>query len=182
MHDWEAWLAEISNRALPGGVAVAALASAMGAAVAAKALRITLARASLPAGERQAFEAAAVAAREAQAALLRLADADEAAFHRVLSAAKGPATGDERREAWQAATGVPLSVAETCRNLLERLSPLAGSCLPAVLADLEIGSRLLLVGLDAGARAARANLREWETDDGSGVLARRLAALEGWKA
>ena len=178
MHEWEAWLSDVSNRTLPGGVAVGALAAAMGAALVTKALRVTLSRGRLSPGEKRRFEAAAAAAREAQAALLGLAEADEVAFRRVLTAGKGSAASDERRNAWRMATDIPVSVAETSRDLLERLPPLHESCLPAVLVDLEIGTRLLLAGQDAGVRAARANLREWEADPDSGTLAPRLEALE----
>jgi len=194
--NWEVWLADVSNRTLPGGVAVGALAAAMGAALAAKAIRVTLARGRLSPDERQAFEAAAGAMREGQVALLGLVEADQEAFRRVLSvgkgpvgvgkgpvgAGKGPVAGDERRDAWLAATDVPIRVAETCRDLLGQLSSLHESCLPVVLVDVEIGTHLLLAGLDTGVRAARANLQDWGLDllpdPVSGTLVRRLQALE----
>ncbi|HSJ53856.1 MAG TPA: cyclodeaminase/cyclohydrolase family protein, partial [Anaerolineae bacterium] len=103
MHEWQAWLDEVSGQTLPGGVSVAAVAAAMGAALAAKAIRVTLARAELSPGDRQTFEAAATATREAQVALLRLSKDDEAAYRRVLAAGKEPAGSRKRRDAWEAA-------------------------------------------------------------------------------
>jgi len=185
VHEWEGWLADVSNRTLPGGVAVAAVAAAMGAALVAKAIRVTVSRGDLPPDDRREFEAAAAEAREAQAALLGLSMDDEAAYRRVLSAGREPAAGDERdderREAWLMAIDVPLRVAETCQDLLELLAPLHNRCLPAVLVDLEIGTRLLLAGLDAGVRAGRANVREWRDellpDPAADDVARRLEGL-----
>ncbi len=166
VHDWDAWLAEVSNRALPGGVAVAALAAAMGASLAAKALRVTLSRGHLSPAEQRAYEAAAEAAREAQAALLRLSQADEDAFRRLLATSKEP--DDERREkraeAWDTAIDVPLRVGEICRDLAARLLPLEKTCDSAVLVDLEIGRSLLLAGAEAGLRAGRANIEQWKAE------------------
>jgi formiminotetrahydrofolate cyclodeaminase len=186
VHDWEGWLAGVSNKTLPGGVAVGALVAAMGAALAAKALRVTLSRGGLSAKDQQTFEAAAAAAREAQVTLVGLAEADEAAFRRLLAAGKGPAEDDGRRqervEAWDMAIEVPIRVSETCRDLAARLSPLHRSCSSVVLVDLEIGKSLLLAGTDAGLRAARANIEQWKAERQSnptpGTLARRLQALE----
>jgi len=182
MHDFEAWLADVSDHTLPGGVAVAALAAAMGAALAAKALRVTLNRGHLTPGQQQELEVAVQAAREAQGHLVALSEADQAAFRRVLAVGKLPAGINERREAYEGATDVPVLVAGTCRNLLDRLSPLHGSCPPDVLVDLEIGTRLLLAGLYAGIRAARANLEAWKAelngDSVSDTLSRRIEELE----
>jgi methenyltetrahydrofolate cyclohydrolase len=185
VHDWHAWLAEISDRPLPGGVAVAALAGAMGAALVAKATRVTLSLGGLSPEEQQAFEAAARAAREAQATLVDLAEADEAAFRRLMAVRKqGPADDEESRQertdAWAMAIEVPLRVGETCRQAAAQLIPLEKSCAPAVVVDLEIGKSLLRAGAEAGLRTGRANIEDWREERRSPptteALARRLRA------
>lgn len=189
VHEWKTWLNDIADQTLPGGVSVAAVAAAMGAALAAKAIRVTLSRGELPPEERQQLEEAAGAVREARGKLLNLAAEDEAAYRRFLAAAKEPARAgesDERREAWLMVTGVPLQVAEACQNLLYRLTPLKKHCLPAVLVDLEIGMKLVLAGLDGGVRAGQANVKAWRTermaDPAPAEVARRLKELERKKA
>jgi formiminotetrahydrofolate cyclodeaminase len=167
VHEWESWLDKVANETLPGGVSVVAVAGAMGAALVAKAIRVTLSRGELPPEERQRFEEAGAAAREAQRALVALSDDDEAAFRRLLETQKAPddaGQSDERREAWLMVTHVPLQVADTCQELLHHALPLEKLCLPVVLVDLEIGTRLLLAGLDGGVRAGRANIEAWKTE------------------
>jgi formiminotetrahydrofolate cyclodeaminase len=190
VHDWQSWLADISNKMLPGAVGVVALAGAMGAALVVKALRVTLSRGDLSPQEQQAFEVAAEAARQAQATLVGLAEADDAAFRQLLSVRKkGPADDeeslDERTGAWDMAVDVPLRVSETCRRLVHQLLPLEKSCAPAVRVDLDIGKSLLLSGAHGGLLAARDNVEEWQAERRSPpiteALARRLKAAQQTK-
>ncbi len=184
MHEWKSWLNDVADQTLPGGVSVAAVSGAMGAALVAKAIRVTLSRGELPPGERQRFEEAGTEALKAKQALVGLADDDEAAYRRLLDT-KAPADAgesEERREAWLMVTHVPLQVADVCQDLLHHVLPLEKNCLPAVLVDLEIGTRLLLAGLDGGVRAGRANVEAWKaelrSDPQPGDLTRRLERLE----
>lgn len=185
MHEWKSWLNDVADQTLPGGVSVAAVAGAMGAALVAKAIRVTLSRGDLPPEERQRFEEAGAAALKAKQGLVGLADDDEAAYRRLLGTPKAPAgagESEERREAWLMVTHVPLQVADVCQELLRHVLPLEKNCLPAVLVDLEIGTRLLLAGLDGGVRAGRANVEAWKaeltSDPQPGDLTRRLERLE----
>lgn len=178
MHDRDSWLESMAEQPLPGGVEAAALAAAMGTALLAKAVRVTLARGSAADWQRTTLESAAAVARTARGELLRLARADEAAYRRVLDTRHVPAPDQARRQAWQTASEVPLQVAEVCDDLLRRLPALDDLCWPPVRADLEIGKSLLRAGKQAGLLAARANLEAWGSDPLAERLATRLDDLE----
>lgn len=91
MNDLEAWLDEMVDAPLPGGLAAAAVAAALGAALVAKVGRIVLARPGLPAGVRAAVEPLAALAQAERRGLLALAAADVEAYRAVLSdPADGP--------------------------------------------------------------------------------------------
>jgi len=158
MQDLESWLSDMSARPLPGGVAAAAVAAAMGAALIAKALRVTLNRQQLAASERAILEETLNLTRVKQGALYRQADADVEAYRAVLDT-RSLAPGDPaRRRAWESATEVPVAVAETCRLLLDRVPGVVSQCWSGVCVDFEIGSQLLEAGMQAGILAAEANL------------------------
>ena len=178
MADFDAWLSRMARKPLPGGVSAAALAAAMGAALSAKATRLTLDRQSLADGEQDMLRAV-LALAEAQCTTLRqLASDDERAYRAVLDAKEYVEQASSWHLAWQRATEVPIQIAEACTSLWERLPAVARVCWPPVRADLKVGSRLLDCGIQAGRQAAESNLRVW----GDGPQARefqlRLDALE----
>lgn len=84
MRDFDAWLRDLTEEPLPGGVSAAALASAMGTALLAKAARVSLQRQDLSADDRTALQAALDLACLQQPDLLGLAEADERAYRAVL--------------------------------------------------------------------------------------------------
>ena len=171
MNDLEGWLHNLSARPLPGSVSAAAVAAAMGAALIAKAARVTLRRQAMTPADRAAMQAVLDLARDQQPILLRLADADERAYRTVLRArAPSPA-------AWREATEVPIRLAEACRSLLRPLPGVLDPCWPAVRPDLEIGSWFLEVAVRAGRLAAEINLRAWGEDPAAGPLRARVDAL-----
>lgn len=158
MPNLETWLNEMSARPLPGGVAAAAVAAAMGAALIAKALRVTLNRQQLAASERAVLEETLNLTQVQRGELYRQADADVEAYRAVLDT-RSLAPGDPaRRRAWESATEVPVAVAETCRLLMDRLPGVVPQCWSGVCVDFEIGSQLLEAGMQAGILAAEANL------------------------
>jgi formiminotetrahydrofolate cyclodeaminase len=161
MRDFGTWLRDLTEKPLPGGVSAAALASAMGTGLLAKAARVNLQRQDLSEEDRTALQAALDLACDQQPALLSLAEADERAYRAVLeSRARGhetPAKGD----VWREATEVPLCVAEACHLLLRQLPELQELCWPPIEPDLQVGQWLLEVGLRAGLAAAESNLRAW---------------------
>lgn len=181
MTEFEAWLDQMAANPLPGGVAAAAIGAAMGAALVAKVVGIRESRQAPDAGGRRARQAVYDLAQLLRVELVQLAAADEAAYRRVRDTRQRPAGDEERRQARQRATDVPLSVAEACRPLLAALSGLAGAGSPAAAVDLEIGRRLLEAGVEAGMLAAGENLGAWSQDLDVAAYRRRLAALRGGK-
>jgi formiminotetrahydrofolate cyclodeaminase len=158
MRDLETWLNDMSARPLPGGVAAAAVAAAMGAALIAKALRVTLNRQQFAASDRTILEETLGLTQAQQVALFHQADADVEAYRAVLDTRTMAASDPARRRAWQSATEVPVAVAETCRLLLDRVPDVVPQCWSGVCVDFEIGSQFLQAGMQAGILAAEANL------------------------
>jgi formiminotetrahydrofolate cyclodeaminase len=178
-NEFDAWLERMATKPLPGGVAAAALAAAMGAALGAKVAE----RGQLhPAPDRAGWRASPALAALAQASageLVDLAVADEAAYRLVLDTRHLPDDDQSRRQAWQQATEIPLSLAECCRRLLADLPRLEEVRLTGVAVDLQIGRRLLEAGAEAGLLAAGENLGAWGAHSDATPYARRLAALIG---
>jgi formiminotetrahydrofolate cyclodeaminase len=170
--DLEAWLDDLSAKPLPGGVAAAAVAAAMGAALMAKAARVTLKQQRRPAAGAAALESALGLARARRMELVELAAADERAYRGVLE----PSTAAD--EAWRPATELPICVAEACRSLLDRMPALLDLCWPAVRTDLEIGAWLLEVGVRAGLAAAESNLSAWSPGSKADALWTRIRILQ----
>jgi formiminotetrahydrofolate cyclodeaminase len=178
VRDFDIWLNDLSTKPLPGAVAAAAVAAAMGAALIAKTARVTLRRQELDSTARDAVEALWELAERQQAELLQLADADEHAYRAVLRTRSLPASSPARTSAWLQATETPISVAEACRALLERSSPLLDTCWPAVCPDPEIGIWLLEVGMRAGLAAAESNIELCGNAPGARSLRLRIDALK----
>ncbi|HSR31938.1 MAG TPA: cyclodeaminase/cyclohydrolase family protein [Anaerolineae bacterium] len=180
---WEAyedWLIRLAMQPLPGGVTVAALSAAMGAALVTKVLRITVASQSLSSSEQEMLEGILILADDKRAELLQLARADEGAYRTVLNTQGLPASDPARYRAWKRATEVPIQLAETCGALLDRLPVVLDLCRPSVLVDIQVGSWLLDAGKRAGVRAAEANLQAWgEQAQGETFRSRLDALLEG---
>jgi formiminotetrahydrofolate cyclodeaminase len=177
MQDLHSWLEAMAERPLPGGVAAAAVAAAMGAALVAKTAQITLARIPLSPDFQAELRAVILLAQDLRVEFVRLAAADEQAYRAVLEAHHLTSPAAAWQQAWQAATEVPLCVAETCRHLMDSLSLLQDTCWPAVHTDLEVGGRLLELGLEAGLHATRANLDAWGGEAASQPLRARLDDL-----
>jgi formiminotetrahydrofolate cyclodeaminase len=172
VQDLDIWLAEMADRPLPGGVAAAAVAAAMGAALIGKTARVTLQHQELSPAGQATWQAVRALARDRRGELLRLADEDEKAYRAVLSA-RGPV----RRGAQQAATEIPLLLAESCQALLTSLAGLEETCRPIVRADLLIGRRLLSCALVAGILAAEDNLQAWAEDPAVQSMRQRMDAV-----
>lgn len=149
----------------------------MGAALIAKAVRVTLTHRSLTHTDCIALEAALDLARDRQLVLTQLAADDQAAYRAVLDLRAEAAEA----EAWRTATEVPIHVAEACHPLLIKLPSLLDLCWPVVRPDLEIGGWLLQAGLRAGLLAAESNLREWGDNAESQLLRARIEALSTYR-
>ena len=177
MTDLTTWLNALSTEPLPGAVSAAAVSAAMGAALIAKAARITLQRRQLDHAARDQVQALWDLAARQQAALLELAGADERAYRAVLETGSLPPSDPARTGAWLHATEVPIRVAETCHALLETASSLLDTCWPAVCPDPEIGIWLLETGVRAGLKAAQGNLDYSGDEPEARALQDRIAAL-----
>ncbi|MFN2225040.1 MAG: cyclodeaminase/cyclohydrolase family protein [Anaerolineae bacterium] len=170
MDEFDAWLEKMATEPLPGGVAAAALAAAMGAALVAK----------VTTGRRRPTAAGLVdLAHASRIRLLQLAADDEAAYRLVLDTRRLPPGDEARRRACRQATDLPLTVAETCHRLLAALPDPGVLASPALAVDFEIGRRLLAAGCDAGLRAGAQNLDAWGRDVDLAGHRQRLAALRG---
>lgn len=177
--EFELWLDDMVTKPLPGGVAAAALAAAMGAALVAKVARFSQSQQAPGADGQRALPSPLALAQASWVELFQLAAADEAAYRRVLDTRHLPPADEARRQAWQQATDLPLSLAESCRRFLAKLPRGEDVGAPGLAADLEIGRRLLQAGAEAGMLAARENLSAWGAHVDSDPYQRRLAALSG---
>jgi formiminotetrahydrofolate cyclodeaminase len=178
MIEFAAWLDDMSAKPLPAGVAAAAVAAAMGVALVAKTLRVTLRRQALAAARRATLQATLELAHEQRGLLLELAEADQKAFRAVLELNQLEAQDREKQDAWQAATEVPLRIAEACQALLAKLPPLIQVCWPAVSSDLRTGVWLLEAGLHGCLLAAECNLQVIGEDARAQSLRGRMDALK----
>jgi formiminotetrahydrofolate cyclodeaminase len=177
MIDFERWFHDLSTQPLPGGVAAAAVASALGAALVAKATRLTLRRQPLAGDDRASLQALLDLAVARQADLLHLAGADERAYRSVLAFRAAGDPSPHQRRAWQEATDIPLHLAEACQSLLDRLPGLLDTCPSALIPDLQVAGWLLDAGRRAGLSAAASNLKAWGAAIEGESLQARLEAL-----
>lgn len=178
MHDWGAWLHDLSTKPLPGGVSAAALASAMGAALVTKTLRISLHKQDMRAEDHAAVQAALDLAGYQQQTLVSLAQADEDAFRAVLDSRTRQDGTQSEAKAWRRAIETPVCLAEACHVLLGQLPDLRPLCWPAVTPDLDIGQWLLEVGLRTGLLAAESNAQAWTDAPELASLQARIDALK----
>ncbi len=178
MREFSIWLKDLSTKPLPGAVAAAALAAAMGAGLVAKAARITLHKGAVNGATRTLLQEVIELADQQQDALVRLAEADVRAYHAVLEAKSGSASPSVQREAWLQATEMPIRIAEACRLLVERSSLWIDQCWPAICADLNIGLWLLQTGIRAGLEAAESNVGFCGDTPAAESLQMRIDALK----
>lgn len=176
--DLKVWLSDLSMKPLPGAVAAAAVSAAAGAALIAKAARITLEKRHLDGASHDAIQALLYLAERQRVSLVDLADADDRAYRGVLDTRALADSSPARTKAWLEATETPIRLAEECRALLECSAPLLETCWPAVCPDPEIGIWLLETGLRAGLAAAEGNIRHCGDTREARVLGARIDALK----
>lgn len=172
-----------SDAPTPGGGGVAALAGALGGAMASMAANFTVGKPKF--AEHDALMRETLLALEPiVAGLLRAVDDDAAAFSGISEAYKLP-RGDEAEKtsrqnavtaALLASMRVPLRVATDCAGAAELLPRLAETGNPNLLSDVEVAG----IMLEAAARAAEVNIlvnsRSLKTDEA------RAAEAEGRRA
>ena len=154
-----------SNSPAPGGGSVAALAGALGAALAAMVANLTVGKK----GYESAWSSSSSLAERAQslkAALLAALDDDTKAFDDVLAAMRLPKGSDEEKRvrdaaiaaAYEKATAVPLATARLCLAALELAEQAAVSGNRNSASDAGVGALLAKAALDAAILNVRINL------------------------
>jgi len=171
----ETWLECLAEEPLPGAVSAAAVAAAMGAALVAKATRVTQSRQAYQAPDGTVLQAVRDEAQAQQTLLMQLAEADEQAYRAVLD--RKVAEWPGLQQARIAAIEMPTRVAEASQSLLSSLPRLFDLCSPMVRTELQTGAWLLEVGVRAGQLAADTNLHSWANSAGLERFGARLEKL-----
>ncbi len=154
-----------SDAPTPGGGTAAALAGAMGAALAEMVAGLTLSKERY-ADAHDAVRPIAGAARRARAEFLRLADKDSESYDRVLAARRMPKGTDEEREersrrisaANRHATEVPMQTAREAARLLDEIPTLAEKGNPNAASDAGAAALLLAAAVEGALLNVAINL------------------------
>lgn len=150
----------------PGGGVAAALAGALGAAVAEMCASLPRTRHGRPDERSRLYDAARDLAVH-RARLVQLAEDDGAAVTALMSAGRLPADTDRARaarhealgEAARRATRVPLETVRVCAAALECLREVAAHAARVAESDVNVAIGLLKTSADGAASNVRANLR-----------------------
>lgn len=154
-----------SDAPTPGGGTAAALAGAMGAALAEMVAGLTLSKEKY-ADAHDAVRPIAGAARRTRAELLRLADKDSESYDRVLAARRMPKGSDEEREersrrisdANRHAAEVPMQTAREAARLLDAIPTLAVKGNPNAASDAGAAALLLSAAVEGALLNVAINL------------------------
>ena len=167
----------------PGGGSVAALAGALGGALAAMVANLSVSKGEFD----DQYEALCKIADQGQATkdkLVRGVDQDTAAFDLVIEAMRMPRDTETERderatameEGYKVATCVPLATVEQCRDALRLCAEIAPITDPNMVSDVGTGALLANAGAQAAAYNVRINLRH--IDDADFGVELGLAGLE----
>jgi glutamate formiminotransferase/formiminotetrahydrofolate cyclodeaminase len=175
-------LADETSRdsAAPGGGSVAALAGALGAALAAMVSNLPHPKEAFSA-KRDDLETVAVRAQEVKQQLLDAIDEDTWSFQRLMEANR--MSGAERhaavRQATIGAAEVPLGVAELCPEIVELCERAAELGMVASVSDAGVGATMARAAVVGAAMNVRINLQEMTDDpEAAALLDRAGAALQ----
>ncbi|MBI4818870.1 MAG: glutamate formimidoyltransferase [Deltaproteobacteria bacterium] len=149
----------------PGGGSVAALAGALGSALASMVANLTIGKAGYQAVE-STMRAIAVGAQIEKDALLQGVDADTQAFEAYMTALRMPKNTDEekatRKAAMQAglkgAIAVPLDNAKRCRVALAHAAASAKNGLKSSVSDAGVGAHMAMAGAEGAVLNVLINL------------------------
>jgi glutamate formiminotransferase/formiminotetrahydrofolate cyclodeaminase len=168
------------DSAAPGGGSVAALAGALGAALAAMVSNLPHPKGAF-AKKRDELEAVAVRAQELKQKLLDAIDEDTWSFQRLMEAnrASGPDKEAVVRAATLGAAEVPLGVAEACPEIVELCVKAADLGTTASVSDAGVGSTMARAAVVGAAMNVRINLQDMAEDpEAAELLQRADQALE----
>jgi formiminotetrahydrofolate cyclodeaminase len=150
----------------PGGGSAAALAGAVGAALAAMVAGMTKTRTGSPA-ERVALDAVLESLLNGRDHLASLVDRDRESYDAVVGAYRMPKGSDEEKVARSAAiagalrgaTEVPLDVMRACHAVARETRAVAAAGNPSASSDVGVALDLLQAALGGAARNVRVNLK-----------------------
>jgi len=168
----------------PGGGSIAALAGAMGSALASMVVNLSIGK-----GEYDSrYEELCQLAEKAQAAkdeLIRSIDADTEAFNEVITGmrmAKDTAEQIELRSqairvGYKSAANVPLRTAQVCRQVLELCQSAADIGNQAVMSDAGVGALMAYAGVQGAIHNVRINLPHTKDEAFIGEMKATLGEL-----
>jgi glutamate formiminotransferase/formiminotetrahydrofolate cyclodeaminase len=163
----------------PGGGSVAALAGALGAALAAMVANLPHPKAAF-AGVREELEAIAVQGQALKQRMLNAIDDDTWAFQKVMEAGRLPAAQKEAaiREATLGAAAVPLTVVEACPEIVDLCRRALDVGMKASASDAGVGATMARSAAVGAAMNVSINLQDMADDkDASEMLRRADTAL-----
>ncbi len=168
----------------PGGGSVAALAGALGSALAAMVANLCSSKGEFD-DQYESLSALADRAQQVKDALVRGVDDDTAAFDKVLEGMRMPQDTEEERqqrgramqEGYKVATRVPLATVEQCRDALRLCEEMAPIADPNMVSDVGTGALLAHAGARAAAYNVRINLPQISDSEFEGEIRATLAGL-----
>jgi methenyltetrahydrofolate cyclohydrolase len=169
-----------SSDPTPGGGTASAASGAMGAALAAMVVSLTLSREKYAASH-DAVRPIGESARQAASGFLRLLEADSEAYQRVVAARKRPKDDPERvdaiERAGRRATEVPLETARLAVDLLSRLPELAAKGNPNAASDAGVAALLLAACAEGALMNVGINLSGIRDAEFVGTMEKEMADL-----
>jgi glutamate formiminotransferase/formiminotetrahydrofolate cyclodeaminase len=168
----------------PGGGSIAALAGALGSALASMVVNLSIGKGEYD----EQYEALCELAERAQAAkdeLLRAIDADTEAFNEVIAGMRMPKDTPEQialrsetiRAGYKSAAEVPLRTAQLCRNVLDLCQAAANLGNTAVMSDAGVGALMAYAGVQGAIHNVRINLPHTRDDAFIEKMQERLGDL-----
>jgi glutamate formiminotransferase/formiminotetrahydrofolate cyclodeaminase len=162
------------DSAAPGGGSVAALAGALGAALAAMVANLPHPKSAF-AEVRDELEEVAIRAQTLKQKLLDAIDADTWAFQALMEANKisGPEKKEALREATLGAARVPLEVAESCPEIVELCARAKKLGMEASASDAGVGAGMTRAAALGAALNVRINLQDMADDPDARMMIER---------
>ncbi|MFZ2635754.1 MAG: glutamate formimidoyltransferase [Rectinemataceae bacterium] len=173
-----------SDSPAPGGGSVAALAGAMGAALAAMVGNLTVGKKGYE-GQAAVLSGMAIGAQDLKESLIRAVDEDTAAFDALMEASRLPKSTEAQkaaraarmREAGEGAILVPMATARSCFSALEACVAAARHGNRNSVSDAGVGALMARAGLEGALLNVRINLASLGDADWAAALGAEAASL-----
>jgi glutamate formiminotransferase/formiminotetrahydrofolate cyclodeaminase len=169
----------------PGGGSIAALAGAIGSALASMVVNLSVGKGEYDTRYRQLCELAE-RAQALKDALLRAVDEDTEAFNEVIAGIRMPKDTEEQlevrsaaiRAGYQTAAEVPLQTARQCREVLDLCKLAADIGNEAVMSDAGVGALMAYAGVQGALHNVRINLPHTRNPEFIAGVSAELGALQ----